>query len=84
MTSAIICIIVFAVVLFFLLRGLSSAPPVETEQDLMNQGYTRKEAKREARAQRNEHRSQRRLTSGSIRTATKVATLAKRLAKKGR
>lgn len=83
MMTAVVCISVFAVVLFFLLRGLPSAPPAETEQDLMSQGYTRKEAKKEARAQRNEHRGQQRLSNSSVRTATRVASLARRLAKKG-
>ena len=59
------------------------APPTAlSEQDLLAQGYTLKEARREARAQRNEQRNS---TSTAMRTwwtADRVFRTASRIAKK--
>lgn len=81
MATAIVAVLVFSVVLFLLMRGLPKAPLAESEQELIRQGLSNKEAKREARAQRNEYRTQRRLTNESVRTATKVANAAARITK---
>jgi len=57
-------------------------PPVMGEQDLIAQGYSPKEARREARAQRNEHRTAASTTMRTWWTADRVFRTARRITKK--
>ena len=75
-------LLVFGAVIFAMLHGSPKAPPPETERELVQQGFSSKEAKREARAQRNEVRSEKRLVGNALRTASRVGNLSVRLMKK--
>ena len=74
-------VIVFLVVAYLLIKMLPSPPPAESESALIGQGYSRAQAKREARAQRAEHRSHSRAVGASMRTANRVSRLAVKLSK---
>jgi len=49
------------------------APKTDTEEQLKRLGYTDKEVKREARAQRNEHRAATRTTLDGIKAGSQAA-----------
>ena len=75
------CMLVLAASYWWLTRSLPQLPGMDTEADLLAQGYTLKEAKRELRAQRAEHRATVHARSSSLRTASSLARLGKRLLK---
>ena len=76
-------LLLFAIGIFgFLIRNIAGkTPKIESEEELKRQGYTAKEAKIEARKQRQEHRAQIRSIDDASRTATRAAKLAKKLLK---
>jgi hypothetical protein len=80
--SIVVFILVFCLVLFFLTKNLQTPPPPETENDLRMQGYSVKEAKQEARAQRAEQRDHSRVLNSSVRTANNLGKTAYRISKK--
>lgn len=55
------------------LFGCTPERKPETEEELIKQGYTVKEAKKEARSQRAEAREEIKLRNNTIRTATAVS-----------
>ena len=63
-------------------RKNPAPPTASTEQELVAQGYTLKEARREARAQRNEQRTSGQATMRTWWTADRVFRTARSIAKK--
>jgi hypothetical protein len=59
-------------------------PQTETEDQLKNLGYTGKEARREARAQRNEHRAATRTNLDGIKAGSQAARAIVKIGKKMR
>ena len=78
----ILAIVIFILVYWYLTKDTTPAQPPMTEESLKTEGLSPLEIRRELRAQRNEQRAHKRMQSQSMRTATKVARLTKRLLKK--
>ncbi len=78
MSISIIAILVTIAVFMFLTRKVPEPPKVENEQDLLDDGYTKKEMREELRKQRNEHRQHARLKNDAMRTGATVGRLVKR------
>jgi len=76
--STLIPILVTLIIFAFLMRETPKPPEVETKQDLLNDGYSAKEAREELRKQRAEHRDHTRLKNDAMRTGAAVGRLAKR------
>lgn len=79
--AVIIGTLVFALILWILVRNLPETPAPQSEEELKSQGYSPKEAKQEARAQRAEVRADRRMRSSALHTASRVGSFAKRITK---
>lgn len=83
----IVGLLVFVVVFLIVFRFLGgdklpTIPEPESEVDLIQQGYTHKEAKKEARAQRNEYKYACRAKADAVRAAAGVARTVSRKIKK--
>lgn len=81
--AALIGLLVFIAIFWMLTKNLPSRPNPETESELRAQGLNTRQAKQEARAQRNEVRYHQRTIGQSMRTAERMGRFARRLAKKG-
>lgn len=80
--AIILGIIVFVGVIWYLTKDLSKAPPVMTEEELLNEGMTKAQARKELRAQRNELRIHSSTISQATRTANQLARTTSRIVKK--
>ena len=80
----ILSIIVFGLVYWFLTRNIVNAPPPMTEEELLQEGLTKLEARRELRAQRGELRYDANTTAQALRTANQISRTVSRIAKKQR
>jgi len=78
MSVSIIAILVTIIVFMFLTKKVPEPPKVESEQDLLDDGYTAKEAREELRKQRREHREHARLKNDAMRAGATVGRLVKR------
>lgn len=78
----IITIGVFILVYWYLNKDTTPAQPPMTEEQLKTEGLSPLEIRRELRAQRSEQREHKRMQAQSLRTATQVARLARKLSKK--
>lgn len=77
-----IAVVAALLVGFFLMRGVQAPPPrAESEQELISQGYTLKEAKREARAQRAEQRAYSKTASSALRAGGSLGRLVDKIGK---
>jgi len=76
--STLIPVLITLMVFAYLMRDTPKPPDVETKQDLINDGYTAKEAREELRRQRAEHRDHTRLKNDAMRAGASVGRLAKR------
>lgn len=81
MIVAIIGMLVFSGTAWYLIARLPKPPPVETEENLSLQGLTAAQAKREARAQRSEHRQHQQAIGSALRTGTSVGRFTKKIVK---
>jgi hypothetical protein len=73
MITAALALAVGLGIFIYTIRRNPKAPQTETEDQLKRLGYTGKEAKREARAQRNEHRAATRTTLDGIKAGSQAA-----------
>ena len=82
--AIILGLIAFGIVFWVLTKDVEKAPPTMTEQDLLNEGLTKAEARKELRSQRNEQRLHSSTLSQATRTSNQIARSVSRLAKKGK
>ena len=82
--GAIIGIIIFIVIMVYMNSEEKNPGPAwqETEEELIADGYTKKEARREVRRQRYDKRAQSRNTMQTMNTATRLGKAAKKLTDK--
>ncbi len=73
MITAVLAIAVGIGILIYTVCRNPKTPQTETEEQLTRLGYTAKEARREARAQRNEHRAATRTTLDGIKAGSQAA-----------
>jgi hypothetical protein len=77
-------LIVFVVVYWLLIRGVEKAPTTMSEQELLDEGMTKSEARKELRSQRNEQRIHSTTLSQATRTANQISRSVSKIAKKSR
>jgi hypothetical protein len=77
-------LIAFGVVYWLLTRGVEKAPTTMSEQELIDEGMTKSEARKELRSQRNEQRIHSSTLSQATRTSNQIARSVSKIAKKGR
>jgi|688.fasta_scaffold1092843_1 hypothetical protein len=80
--TIVVCIIVFAGLVWFLLKDTHKSPAPMTEHELDNEGLSPQEIRRELRAQRNEARIHSQTQSQAIRTANQVSKTVVKMLKK--
>lgn len=77
-------LIAFVVVYWLLTRGVEKAPTTMSEQELLDEGMTKSEARKELRSQRNEQRIHSSTLSQATRTANQISRSVSKIAKKSR
>jgi len=75
-------LVFFCAVYWFLTKDTKPAPPVMTLDQLMEEGMTAAEARRELRAQRQEHRTHSITHSQALRTANSLTRTASKMIKR--
>jgi hypothetical protein len=79
--AAVLGVIAFSVVVYFLTRNTVAPPEVQTIEALLAEDYTPKQAKAEQRKQRAELRSHTNMQAHSLRSASQVGRFAVKVAK---
>jgi hypothetical protein len=79
--TTLLAIAVFVGILAYAVMRNPKPPKVQNVDELQRLGYSAKEAKREARAQRNEHRASTRTVLDGIKAGSQAARTIKRLLK---
>jgi hypothetical protein len=82
--AIILGLVVFGIVFWLLARKVEAAPATMTEQELLAEGMTKAEARKELRSQRNEQRIHSSTLSQATRTSNQVVRSVSRMVKKGR
>jgi transcription termination factor NusB len=82
MTTIIISIIASAIVIALLQWKVEDPPKISTIEELLEEGLTKQEARKELRAQREELRQHARLLNQTTRTGSQVGKLINKALKK--
>ena len=82
--AIILGLVAFSVVFWLLIKNVEAAPPTMSEEELLSEGMTKAEARKELRSQRNEQRIHSSTLSQATRTSNQIARSVSRMSKKGR